>query len=42
MIDEDALCLILRDRRGNFKNIPFYENYKNLELEAKAFGTSEA
>ena len=35
IIDEDDPCVILRDGRGYYKRITFYENYPELELEAK-------
>ncbi|CAF0907214.1 unnamed protein product [Brachionus calyciflorus] len=42
IIDEDDPCVILRDDRGCYKRITFYENYPELEIEAKAFALNEA
>ncbi|CAF0906583.1 unnamed protein product [Brachionus calyciflorus] len=41
IIDEDNPCVILRDGRGCYKPITFYENYPELEIEAKAFALNE-
>ena len=32
IIDEDDICVILRDNRGNHKRIKFYDNFPDLEL----------
>jgi hypothetical protein len=37
IMDEDDLSVILRDGRGYYKRITFYESCPELELEAKAF-----
>lgn len=42
IIDEDDLCVILRDRRGGHKLISFYEGLPELEAEAKAFAIEKA
>ncbi|CAF0827332.1 unnamed protein product [Brachionus calyciflorus] len=42
IIDEDDPCVILRDGRGCYKRKTFYENYPELEIEAKAFALNEA
>lgn len=42
IIDEDDLSVILRDLRGSHKHITFYENYPQLELEAKSFALTQA
>ncbi|CAF1121433.1 unnamed protein product [Brachionus calyciflorus] len=41
IIDEDDPCVILRDGRGCYKRITFYENYPELVIEAKAFALNE-
>ncbi|CAF0995873.1 unnamed protein product [Brachionus calyciflorus] len=35
IIDEDDPCVILRDGRGCYKRITFYENYPELEMKPK-------
>jgi hypothetical protein len=40
--DEDDICVILRDKRGNYKRNKFYEEFPELELEAKAFALEGA
>lgn len=42
IIDEDDLCVILRDKRGNYKRIKFYDNFPDLEKEAKAYAVFRA
>ena len=42
IIDEDALCVILRDDRGKYKREIFYELYPELELQAKSFAMENA
>ena len=34
IIDEDDICVILRDKRG-YKRITFYDNFPELEQAAK-------
>ncbi|RNA36334.1 hypothetical protein BpHYR1_001825 [Brachionus plicatilis] len=41
IVDEDDLCVILREKRGSYKRILFYEMFPELELEAKAFVLSK-
>jgi hypothetical protein len=42
IIDEDDLCVILRDNRGKYKRELFYELYPELELQAKSFAIDNA
>ena len=35
IIDEDDLCVILRDKRSSYKHISFYQEFPELEVEAK-------
>jgi hypothetical protein len=42
IIDEDDLCVVLRDKRGSYKRITFYEEFPELEKEARAFCLSQA
>ena len=42
IIDEDDLCVILRDKRSSYKHISFYQEFAELEAEAKAFVLSSA
>jgi len=42
IIDEDDLCVILRDRRVNHKQISFYDCCPELEAEAKSFALANA
>ena len=37
IIDEDDLCVILRDFRGKYKRKLFYDLYPDLKLLVKAF-----
>ena len=37
IIDEDDICVILRDERRGHKNNNFYEEYPDLEVKAKAY-----
>lgn len=41
IVDEDDLCVILRDNRGTYKRITFYEEFPELLEEAKSFALSE-
>lgn len=41
MIDEDDLCVVLRENRGSYKKIIFYDEFSDLEKEAKAFALSK-
>lgn len=41
MYDEDDLCVVLRERRGSYKRIIFYDEFPDLEKEAKAFALSK-
>lgn len=34
IIDEDDVCVVLRDKRDEYKPINFYDLYPHLELEA--------
>ena len=42
IIDEDDLCVILRDDRGKYKRELFYELYPELKLQAKSFAMENA
>ena len=42
IIDEDDLCVLLRDKRGFHKHISFYDDYPDIEKEAKAFVMEKA
>jgi len=42
IIDENDVSVILRDRRGEFKYITFYDNFPGLELDAKAYAMTKA
>ena len=42
IIDEDDLCAILRDNRGQYKRVLFYELYSELEMQAKSFTLENA
>lgn len=42
IINEDDLCLILRDKRGSHKHVTFYDDCPELEAEAKAFALQKA
>ena len=42
IIDEDDICVILRDERGAHKHVSFYDNFPELEQEAKAFALTKA
>jgi len=42
IIDEDDLCVIMRDKRGNYRHARFYDNCPNLELEAKEHALNHA
>ena len=42
IIDEDDICVILRDGRKCHKNNNFYEKYPDLEVRAKAFAIEKA
>jgi hypothetical protein len=39
--DEDDISVILRDNPGSHKHISFYDEYPELEMEAKAFVLNE-
>lgn len=41
VLEEDDLCVILRDKRRAFKS-KFYETYPELEMEAKAYALNAA
>jgi hypothetical protein len=41
IIDENDPSIILRDFRGNYKRISFYETYPELGAEAKAYAINE-
>jgi len=41
IIDEGNLCVILRDERGSYKRIPFYENFPEILNEAKSYALIE-
>ena len=34
---KNDLCVILRDKRSSYKHISFYQEFPELEAEAKAF-----
>ena len=38
----DDPFVIIRDRRGSYKRIPFYDDFQELELEAKEFAIDQA
>ena len=40
--DEDDDLVILRDKRGDYKRITFYEEFPELEMEAKDFVLDQA
>jgi hypothetical protein len=42
IIDEDDLCVVLRDRRGTHKRSKFYDSCPELEEEAKAYALKRA
>lgn len=42
IIDEEDLCVVLRDQRGCHKHVSFYDGYPELEAEAKAFAFNGA
>ncbi|CAF1075363.1 unnamed protein product [Brachionus calyciflorus] len=41
IIDERNLCVILRDDRGSYKRIPFYETFPEILTEAKSYAITE-
>jgi len=41
IVEEDDLCVILKDNRGSYKRITFYEEFPELLEEAKSFALSE-
>jgi hypothetical protein len=42
IMDEDDICVILRDGRKGHKNNAFYEEYPDIESRAKAFAMEQA
>lgn len=40
IIEEDDLCVVLRDKRGGYKSILFYEEFPDIEVDAKAYAIS--
>ena len=42
IIEEEDLCVILRDNRGKYKRELFYELYPELEMQAKSFAIDNA
>ena len=40
--EEDDMTVVLKDERGNYKRIDFYETYPELEKEAKLFALEHA
>jgi hypothetical protein len=42
IMDEDDICVILRDGRKGHKNNAFYEEYPDIESRAKAFAIEKA
>ena len=37
IIEEDDVCVILRDKRGSHRHLQFYDSCLELEIEAKAY-----
>jgi hypothetical protein len=42
IIDEDDICIILRDGRKGHKNNKFYDEYPEIEMKAKAYAIDRA
>jgi hypothetical protein len=42
IIDEDDVCVVLRDKRGTHKRSKFYDSFPELEGEAKAYALKRA
>lgn len=41
-VDEGDICVVLRDKRGSYKRIDFYDLFPELEKEAKTFALEGA
>lgn len=42
IVDENDICVVIRDQRGSHNHPSFYDTFRELEIEAKAYALKEA